>query len=314
MVIASSLILTIILGAGALYWYRLNRVGLDANDIHGSMEFDGLRRSYVIHIPDPYRTGPVPLLLAFHGGGGNGAGMARLTHLSRIANDYGFFVVYPDGYMRRWADGRGVTPSERAGVDDIGFVSALINELLNQYRIDPTRVYVTGMSNGGFFSFRLACELPSKIAAIASIAATMPQNLSDHCHPQRPMSVLLLHGTDDQIVPTSGGVVSGREGGRILSLDATVNFWIQADACSLTPNVAYLPDAVNDGTQIKTETFQRCKDGSAVVLYVIEGGGHTWPGGVQIRPRAIVGKTSYNIDTGRVIWSFFKTISQNHST
>jgi len=309
--LALFLILSIMASLGSLYLYRHSGDVLHNNDVRASIVFGGLTRTYIVHTPKLNGTAPIPLVLAFHGGGGTGAGMARLTHLSQLADKYGFIVAYPDGYMRRWADGRGTTAAERAGVDDVGFVSALIDQLSKQNQIDPTRVYATGISNGGFFSLRLACELSSKITAVAAVAATLPQNLSDHCHPQKPVSILLIHGTDDPLVPASGGVVGGRIGGEVISLNATVNLWLQADACMLTPDVTYATEVVNDGTRVKIETFASCKNSSAVILYVIEGVGHTWPGGVQFSPESVIGKTTHNIDAGQVIWLFFQKHSLN---
>src|SRR5690242_5359319 len=134
-------------------------------DHTGSMDIGGLTRSWQLHVPDKYNSqNPAPLLLALHGRLGDGKGMASLTHLSQVTDQYGFIVVYPDGYQRGWADGRGATAADQAGVDDVAFLSTLIATLSSTYVIDARRVYVTGISNGGFMAQRLGCDLSAKVA------------------------------------------------------------------------------------------------------------------------------------------------------
>ncbi|HEU5370452.1 MAG TPA: PHB depolymerase family esterase, partial [Ktedonobacterales bacterium] len=158
------------------------------HDFSGSLSSGGLTRTYQGHLPSSYDgVKALPLVLALHGHGGDGQGMLRLTHLNRIADQHGFIVVYPDGYQKSWADGRGATEADQAGVDDVGFLSALIDALANQYKVDQKRVYVTGISNGGFMSERLACDLSNKVAAVAAVAATMPTGLAARCAPQEPV-------------------------------------------------------------------------------------------------------------------------------
>jgi len=282
-------------------------------DIDGSLQSGGLTRTYHVHLPAGYSAArPAPLVLAFHGGGGDGAGMSRLTHLSDAADRFGFVVVYPDGYQQHWGDGRGVTPSERDGVDDVAFVAVLLDTLASQFAIDTRRVYATGISNGGFFSERLACDLSARISAIASVAATMSANLAARCAPARPVPYLLIHGTADPIVPYDGGQVGGQlagERGAAISAADSVQKWAVLDGCPSPPHVAALPDTAHDGTQVRRTVYTGCATGSQVQFYSVEGGGHTWPGGLQYLPVAVVGKTSRQIDAGDVIWGFFAQFS-----
>jgi polyhydroxybutyrate depolymerase len=225
--------------------------------------------------------------------------------LSDIADEKGFIVVYPDGLNSSWNDGR---PEVNPGVDDVGFISALVDELEDEYDIDNARVYSTGISNGGMFSFRLACELADKITAVAPVAALMGEEISRTCALEHPVPVMLVMGTADPLVPWEGGKIeAGRlDRGRVLSAADSVSFWVDADGCSQTPAIDYLPDKdPNDGTRIGRETYSGGRNGTEVVLLVVEGGGHTWPGGVQYGREQVIGLTSRDIDAGETMWEFF---------
>ncbi len=276
-----------------------------ARDIHGSMMHDGVERTYLLHLPPAYDgEDALPMVFVFHGGGGEGEGMARVTHMSDVADERGFIAVYPDGIDKNWNDGR---PEINPGIDDVGFISALINKLKSEYGIDAGRIYSTGISNGGMFSFRLACELSDKIAAIAPVAALMGETLSQTCSPPRPVPVMLVMGTDDPLVPWEGGKIGGEriDRGRALSEPATVSFWVDLNGCSDTPVVTYLPDeAPADGTKVRREIYAGGRDGTEVVVLAVEGGGHTWPGGEQYLRERVIGKTSRDFNAGEAIWDF----------
>lgn len=273
-------------------------------DYTESMQSGGLTRTYYIHLPLSYnkKQKAVPLVLAFHGSGATGKDLAQQSHLNDIADAGGFIIVYPDGYQQQWADGRGTTPPEQAGVDDVAFVSALIDKLSGELAIDRKRVYVTGMSNGGIFSHRLACDLADKITAIASVSGTMAENISGQCQPGRPVPVMLFMGTDDPSVPFEGGEVDGDQGVD-LSAGGTIQQWVTLDACSLNPQITPAPPATNDGTSVLRTDYSSCKDNADVVLYTIQGGGHTWPGGGN---NAQLSDPSDHLDASLVIWEFFQ--------
>lgn len=273
----------------------------------GVLQIGGLERTYLVRLPPSYEASRRwPLVLALHGGGGRGRDMERLTHLGEIADRRGFVVVYPDGYWRRWADGRGTTPPERAGVDDVAFVAALLDELGRSLAIDPARVYATGISNGGFFANRLACELAGRIAAVAAVAATIGESLAARCRPSRPVPVLIIHGARDPLVPWDGGEMTVGAGGRILSAPATAARWAGLDGCDPAPAVTALPARAADGTSVRREAYGGCRGGVEVLLYAIEGGGHAWPGGLQYLPERLIGKTNRDLDAGEVIMEFFE--------
>jgi polyhydroxybutyrate depolymerase len=269
------------------------------------VEVAGATRNYRVYIPSSYDgKKPVPLVLALHGGGGAGRGMNRLTKFNDLAERHGFIVANPDGLYRHWNDGRQSGAAESRKVDDVGFLSALIDRLSRDYRIDAKRVYSTGISNGGFMSQRLACELSDKIAAVGVVAATMGRELAGKCNPRRPVSVLLIHGTEDPLVPYEGGRVQVRRGGEIISAPEAVRKWVELNECAATPKTDSLPDAVEDGTRTRREVYAVCNDGTEVVFLAIEGGGHTWPQGPQYLPARRIGRTSQDFNASQVIWEF----------
>lgn len=276
-----------------------------STDAPGEIKVGDLTRTYLVHVPRTYnQSKPAPLVITLHGGGGAGGGMNRLTGMNALADREGFIVAYPDGIEHHWNDGRSTI---KVKADDVAFIAALIERLAKDYNIDRRRVYATGISNGGFMTQRLACELSDKIAAIATVAATMPEELQPKCRPSRPVSVLVMDGAADPIVPYNGGEVSIGERGKILSVDGAINFWREQDRCSAKPSVAQLPDVdPNDGTRVTRESYEGCKGGSEVILYRIEGGGHTWAGGLQYLPERIIGKTSRDINASETIWNFLR--------
>jgi polyhydroxybutyrate depolymerase len=270
-------------------------------DFVDSLLIGDVRRTCLVHCPDNVQ--PHSLLLAFHGGGGRARGMPILTRFNHIADREGFVVAYPDGYGRHWTDTPDTAPK---GVDDLAFISALIERLTNTNAIDPIKVYAAGISNGGFFSQRLAIEFPEKISAIAIVAATMQASLSHTRAISRPVSVMMFHGTNDPLVPFEGGRVRAGARREILSAHDSAVKWAQLNGCALPPTVRDLPIRSEDSTCVRVESFTQCSGNSEVIMYVIEGGGHTWPGGWQYFPERIIGKTSRNIDASEEIVAFFR--------
>lgn len=293
------------------------------SEIIGKFPHDGLDRTYRLHLPatdDPGK--PTALLVVLHGGGGSGEKMEHLTlgGFNRLADTEGFVVVYPDAARYpvakpNWNDGRGVEkyPAHRDGVDDVGFLSALIEHLAKTYGIDRGRVYVTGASNGAIMAFRLACESSDRITAIAPVIGSMAEPAAGQCAPSRPVSVLMISGTEDPLVPWEGGPVRfGRQRlGRVLPVHDAIRFWVRHNKCDPSPRVTRVPDIdPSDGTRVVHETYDRCGQGTEVALYRIEGGGHTWPGGYPYAPLSVIGATSRDLDGSRAIWEFFREKSR----
>lgn len=258
-----------------------------------------------MHIPASYEgRNPVPLVLVFHGGGGQPAGMTRISGMNDVADRHNFIVVYPAGLDRRWNDGR---TAALTSADDVGFIDALIHKLETAYRIDSKRVYATGISNGAFFSFRLACDLGDEIAAIAPVAGSIGVSFHDACKNQ-PVSVMMINGTADPLVLYNGGKVGGPFVGQgdSIPVSQTVLMWVRTDGCSQTPRTSAVPH-VDTGSVTSTtiRTFEGCRSGTAVQLYTVTGGGHTWPGGPQYLPPWLIGVTSNDFNASETMWQFF---------
>jgi len=272
-----------------------------------SITVDGRPRTYEIHVPVSYKSDqPVPLVLVLHGRLGNGKGTLALTHFDKVADAHNFIAVFPDGLHRGWADGRGATDSDKQGVSDIHFLRELIRKVSTGYRVDRSRIYVTGISNGGFMSQHVACEMSDQIAAVGIVAATMGEHTADGCHPASPVSVMFFQGTKDSLVPIGGGTL-GRGGSRgaVLSLDAAAEKWVTLNGCKPAAPSSALPDKAGDGTIVRSQKFSGCNADTEVIVYTIEDGGHTWPGGKQYLPEMMVGKTTRNIDASEALWDFF---------
>jgi polyhydroxybutyrate depolymerase len=237
------------------------------------------------------------LLLVFHGGGGTGSNIAEHTGLSPAATPRGYAVLYPDGVNGYWSDGR----AARAGADDVGFVRLLLDSLRRELPVDSGRIFATGISNGAGMAFRLACDLPGTFAAIAPVAGALPAELEPRCASAAPVSLLMFQGTRDRLMPYDGGDLGGR--GRVLPATTTAGLFARLAGCAGTPVVTAEPDTVTDGTRVRRSTYPGCRGGREVVLFTIEGGGHTWPGGPPVGRS--VGRVTHDLDATRAMLDFF---------
>jgi polyhydroxybutyrate depolymerase len=279
---------------------RERRKGAYPDDLKCEVQVKGSTRTFLLHVPQSLtRNHPAPLVLVFHGGGGHDYNMPRFTGFDQLADARGFIVAYPESVNGHWNDTRALSR-----VDDVAFVRAVIAELERSYPVDPARIYATGISNGGFFAQRLACDLSEQIAAVASVAATMPETLVRVCHPSNPVSILFMQGTADPLVHIEGGNIA-RTHGRNISLADATHFWIDHNQTATKPDSSDLPSHDSNGTSVHRDTYSEGKQDTEVVVYTIRGGGHTWPGRPQYFPAVLVGKTNYDIDASEVILEFF---------
>ncbi len=272
-----------------------------------NLTVDGNARSFIIYLPAGYNNaGKMPLIFVIHGGSGTPDGMINIANFKTISDRDKTVLVYPAGIQNNWNDGR-PTPPNQLGINDVSFFNQVCDYMIANYSVDGARIYATGISNGGFMSSRLGCELSSRIAAIAVDAATIEAtSIASSCNPGRPVPVIYIHGTTDPLVPFTGGVMTSGAGGTVLSHFQAVDKWVNINGCNTTPTITDLPDIANDGTTIKQRIYSGGTNGSEVVSYVILNGGHTWPQGYQYLPEAIIGKTSQDMNACEVIWAFFK--------
>jgi len=283
----------------------------NAKDESSSLQMGALTRTYTVHVPQtPPPSGGFPVILAFHGGGMQGAGMRRLTQLDALADRDGFIVIYPDGIDKHWNDGRSTIKNPQ---DDVGFISKLLGTLSQDHAVNSRRIYATGISNGALFAERLGCELSPQIAGIAPVAGTLPAETAPGCRPSRPVAVMQIDGTADPIMPYGGGAVKdfgGRgEGGNVLSVMQTAEQWARLNRCEIRAEARPLPVTARfDRTRAFSTQYLNCAPGGQVRILTVEGGGHAWPGGPQYAPRLMIGVSSRQFNASNMIAEFFLSL------
>ncbi len=264
---------------------------------YDSIPFEGYNRTYHVHLPIAY-TGDtdIPLVIAMHGGSGNAYTMEYISELSIKADAENFIVVYPEGIkggffnISSWNAGWCCGYASSSNVNDVGFIDVLLDTLLSQYAIDTNRIYATGMSNGGFMAYRLACELSNRIAAIAPVECSMTMT---NCMPHRPVPLIHFHSYLDTNIPYDGGIGSGPSNHYNPPLDSIMNVWAANDSCNT------LNDTIINNSQYTFIKWTDCNCGTEIHYYITEDGGHSWPG---------VDGSAY-INATDLMWEFF----QQHS-
>ena len=243
--------------------------------INGVLQHEGLDREYILYIPDSYNSAePTPLLFSFHGYTSNAQTNFSYTNFKSIADTSGFILIHPQGSLlngsTHWNVGGWTIGST---VDDVSFVSELIDTISNAYNINSDRVYSTGMSNGGYMSFLLACKLSDRIAAIASVTGSMtPQNFNS-CDPSHPTPIMQIHGTSDATVPYNGNFLWTK------SIDDVMEYWIEYNNTSYEPNIIEIPDInTSDGSTVEHFIYENGDNCSSVEHFKVINGGHDWPG------------------------------------
>ncbi|MGD8869763.1 MAG: PHB depolymerase family esterase [Gemmatimonadales bacterium] len=249
-----------------------------------AIQVDGRQRSFTYYVPSNPAQRP-PVILAFHGSGGSGARLRGFMggELERLAEQRGFIAVYPEGFEGNWNGCRAPAPSSanRLGIDDAGFVHAMLAWLTRELGADPSRVYAIGFSGGGHMAYRLALEIPEEIPAIAAIAASLPVEEELDCQLSgRPVSVMIVNGTADPVNPYGGGEVvapGGTRLGHVRSTRATAEYFAALAGLRQAPSALTLAPREAGGTGVDRATWAG-GSGLEVRLYTIRGGGHTIPG------------------------------------
>ncbi len=270
----------------------------------GSFTHDGIERDYLVRLPTGFTPGEsLPLVFNFHGIGSTSGEQFIYTGLlggmNIVADTGNFIVCYPDGTRIPNDEGFEWNVGYRFSsttADDVGFVDELIDTLHAKYQIDLNRVYATGMSNGGYLAYRLACELPHRIQAVASVTGSIVPEELMNCQPSRAVPVLQVHGTADPVVP-----INGFDHG--LPIADVIQFWLDNNNCMSGTSTVVEFDDINqsDGSTVKKTTYADCSGTSQVLYYEVEGGEHTWPGSSLTD----IGITNQDIVASREIWEFF---------
>jgi polyhydroxybutyrate depolymerase len=281
-----------------------------------SLRHKGVLRTYKLHVPPDYdgKT-KMPVVIALHGGMGSAGAIEKQSRISQQADKYGFIVAYPEGLglswarrlARSWNGGTCCDPARKRKADDVGFIGAMLDRMAKKFKIDPTRVYATGISNGAIMSYKLACDLSDRIAAIAPVAGP---NATATCSPSKPVSVIHFHGSGDPCSPFEGGPGGGCAA-RALGMKPKPIFD--------TPPIAEIVRqwAKRNGAPAKGEltlkkgsvsctTYGPGRQGSEATLCVVKGGGHTWPGGWEGLSESLVGAITHDVSANELMWEFFK--------
>jgi polyhydroxybutyrate depolymerase len=281
-----------------------------AADVERRIRVGGLERHYVLHLPpgDNDRR-PMALVVVLHGGTGNGRAVAAQTRFSAEADRNGFIAAYPDGTdqprpflsamgkpgLLTWNAGGCCGYAMEHRIDDVAFLRAMIGEIERSAAIDPKRVFVAGHSNGAMMAYKLACEASDIFAAVGVVSGVV---ISAPCLPREPVSVIQIHGTADENVPLAGGV--GRKALTRTSYPPaadSVALWVGIDGCNKEPVQS------EPAPQLHLRDYRLCRRGTEVAYFVVDGGGHSWPGGERML--AVLDAPSPVMMATETVWQFF---------
>ena len=262
----------------------------------------GLDRYYYIQLAHPEAEGLSSVLFNLHGYGSDAIEQMNYTNFNNLANtkENNFILIHPQGAplntaltssSSHWNSGGWTIGST---VDDVDFIDTIIALVSQKYDLNQNRIYSTGMSNGGFMSYHLACNLSSKIAAVASVTGSMSSETYESCNPDHPTSILQVHGTIDVTVPFDGNLALGMR-----SVNDVMDYWKLYNACDVDPT-SIIIDYFDIEIAVQHDTYSNCLNDVHVELYKIEGMGHTWPY-----------KGRYGISATEIIWEFINTYDIN---
>lgn len=265
------------------------------------MNYQNTNRHFIVYLPTGYTPGEhLPVVFNLHGYGSNASQQIYYSKMYITADSNHFALVAPDGLNNSWNSG--FTPPYNSSPDDVGFISKIIDTLYQLYSIDLTRVYSCGMSNGGYQSYRLACDLENRIAAIASVTGTTSTLTAYNCALSRKVPILEIHGTADPLVEYEGS--TGYYG-----VEENISFWLGKNQCSMVNDTVFVPDVnTSDSSTVQQIRYRTCGSGSEVWFYKIIGGGHSWP---SAPINYIYGPTNRDFDASQAIWDFFNKFTLN---
>ena len=271
-----------------------------------TIDVNGVSRNYLLYAPPGQNGKRMPAFIMMHGSGSSATQQERYSNFDAFAQAHGLVVMYPNGIDKHWNDGRVIGHESMA--DDIGFIKAMLAEVIAQGSIDPKRVYAAGISNGGFMAQHMACVMPDALAGIAVVAATQPVDAA--CPSPRPMPVIFFQGTADKFVPFNGGPIApqfGANRGTAMSNAQAVAIWQKRNGCGAAQRTQIPSKDASDPLPVTVETYS-CPAGRGLEDVIVQGGGHTWPGAHQgWLATKILGPVTDNIDANATIWSFFQS-------
>jgi polyhydroxybutyrate depolymerase len=241
-----------------------------------SLVSGGRSRTYLVHLPRDHDGRGLPLVIIMHGGGGSAEGIRLFTGFDATADEMGFVVAYPNA-TTDWAEGCGCSQADRNGIDDVQFMSDLIDAVEGEFGIDRSHVYTTGFSQGGLMAYKLACDFADGLAAVAAVGASMAVPLAESCSPARHLPLIVMLGTEDPYFPWAGAY--DRELESVLSADSTVSFWAAANGCVGDRSSELEFTGELSGVEVWREWYPDCAVGREVLLYRLENAGHIWPQG-----------------------------------
>jgi len=293
---------------GLLLCGNVQSATLPSGDYKYALDVEGRSRSYLVHVPLRAPQGPLPVVINLHGGGGSAEQHRKSSRMDNAADRDGYIAVYPNGTgilkdrLLTWNAGNCCGYSQQHHVNDVLFISRMIEDLKLRANVDPSRIYVAGHSNGGMMAHKIGEELPDQVAAIASVAgAHIPET-----HGVRAVSVLHIHSVDDPRAIYEGGLGPPfpLTSNRVLhpSVQDTISAWVKLDGCDAVPIEGR--QFASGGHTATEQRYSNCQDGAEVVLFKLTGAGHGWPGGVPML-EGLVGPATQVIDANTEIWRFF---------
>ncbi len=314
--VISSIAIALALVAGLVYLMHFRLVpepDLPGSLATGELQWQGHTRTYTYYLPSQ-RPAAAPLVYVFHGSGGD-ARQARLAYayeFERLAERFGFIVVYPDGYEKHFNGCRAKGPyaANELDIDDVGFLRELTAQFVQRHDVDPRAVLATGLSNGGQMALRLALEAPDLVAAVAPVATSMPVEQNMDCAASgEPVAFLLVNGTDDPMNPYHGGKVAlyGLVGdrGNVLSSSDSAGYWAGLAGYESATDNFTLPDLVAEDDSTVTVTLWQEPGRKTVAHYTVNNGGHNVPH-PQLKFPRLLGGTNRDIVGAEAIWGFFQ--------
>ncbi len=287
-----------------------------SRDIDKTIIVDGRERQYLVHLPPSFNNSKkLPIIFGLHGGGGTYKNTIRFYNLNSLADKNGFIIVYPNAVNKAWTM-PGITSRVKNidnGVDDVKFISVLLDSLIANYKVDSNRVFCTGISRGGMFSFYLAYKLSNRITAIAPVCGGISQTIAGDYSFQHPIPALIINGTNDPLVRYNGGAGkfnkrnAENEDADMLPTEELVEKIVKLNNCASNPVVTKIPDIDETDGCNAVDNIYTCKNVRVEFIKVVNGG-HTWPGGSQYLPKFIIGKVCRDFSASEKIFDFFMKV------